>query len=202
MTEDILYRYRWQVLLLLLGLLFVGVGVFWNKASSHDNSSVEIINGSEDDAHVSGVIVVEVSGEVASPGVFELPVGSRVEDALKAADGLSGDADNGWVELSINRAAPLVDGQKIYIPQQGEGGSAKNIGGVSADDSGVLGTISNRVNVNTASVTELESLWGIGPVTAQNIIEQRPYSSVEELYEKGILKSNVWERNKDLLSVY
>lgn len=58
------------------------------------------------------------------------------------------------------------------------------------------------VNVNTATQKELEALWGIGPVTAQNIIEQRPYSTVEELLNKKILKTNVYETNKDKLSVY
>ncbi len=58
------------------------------------------------------------------------------------------------------------------------------------------------ININGASQKELESLWGIDPVTAQNIIEQRPYSSVEELLNKKILKTNVYETNKDKLTVY
>jgi len=61
---------------------------------------------------------------------------------------------------------------------------------------------SENININTASQNQLESLWGIGPVTAQNIIEQRPYSTVEELLNKKILKTNVYETNKDKLSVY
>ena len=58
------------------------------------------------------------------------------------------------------------------------------------------------ININTASQKELESLWGIGPVYAQNIIEHRPYSKVDELIEKKILKTNVYDRNKDTLTVY
>ena len=58
------------------------------------------------------------------------------------------------------------------------------------------------ININTASQKELESLWGIGPVYAQNIIEHRPYSSLEELLTKKIIKKNVHERNKEYLTIY
>ena len=195
-----MYKYRWQILLALLGILFLGVGALWSRVGMSDTSSVEIIV--DEPEAFEPEIVVEVSGEVKSPGVYEFTTGSRVNDALARAGGLTDTADTGWVEISMNRAAPLIDGQKIYVPKQGELESAKNLGGVSGSGSGVLGTISNTINVNTASATELEGAWGIGPVTAQNIIEQRPYSSVQELLDRGILKSNVYERNKDLLSVY
>src|SRR3989344_1087747 len=66
----------------------------------------------------------------------------------------------------------------------------------------ILGVLDNLININTASQSELESLWGIGPVYAQNIIEQRPYSSVEELLTKKIIKQNVYDRVKDQISVY
>jgi competence protein ComEA len=80
---------------------------------------------------------------------------------------------------------------------------------LSASNSGVDQSVSSTfkaengelININTASASELESLWGIGPVYAQNIIEHRPYSKVEELLEKKVLKENVYERNKSLLTV-
>ena len=72
-------------------------------------------------------------------------------------------------------------------------------GGVLGTD---LGGQIKPVNINSASQSELEGLWGIGPVYAQNIIEHRPYSKVEELIEKKILKTNVYDRNKETLTVY
>ena len=80
-------------------------------------------------------------------------------------------------------------GTDLYIPrigEQSEAVSATNMAGGSGGSDTVLSVSSQRVNINTASQKELEELWGIGPVTAQNIIEQRPYSSVEELLQKGI----------------
>ena len=75
---------------------------------------------------------------------------------------------------------------------------------VSEGSSGVVaGTrVTGKINVNIASATELDRLWGVGPATAEKIINGRPYSSVEELKTKKVLKSNVYERIKDEVSVY
>lgn len=194
--EELVYRFRWQALVFLLGSILVGSGILISGLVGSSDSGVEIIE--PDEAEDGAVLVVEVSGAVTEPGVYELLSGSRVDDAINAAKGFSDEVDMESVELIMNRASRLVDGQKVYVPKQGDPSSANILGG----SSGVSTTINSRVNVNTASTSELEELWGIGPKTAQNIIEQRPYSRVEELSEKGILKSNVFERNKDVLSVY
>jgi competence protein ComEA len=208
-----LYPYRWQLLFLLLGILFVSLGIFIYKGdvlsqpsieivnSSNNNNSNDSANGKEDDK----VVVVEISGSVNSPGVYELSQGSRIDDALKAANNITQEADKTWMEKFLNRAAMLVDGQKIYIPAAGEqleSPSANQQQGGVQGHSTSQNVINGIININTASKSELESLWGIGPVTAQSIIEQRIYSSVEELLSKGILKQNVYERNKDSLTVY
>jgi len=149
--------------------------------------------------------VIEVSGAVETPGVYKLSTNARVEDALIAAGGISADADRNWMEKTLNRAAKITDGQKIYIPRINEqtgGASANNATGYQSTSSVGGSDFANTVNVNTASQKELESLWGIGPVTAQNIIEQRPYSTIEELLNKKILKTNVYETNINKLSVY
>ncbi|EKD47123.1 MAG: helix-hairpin-helix DNA-binding motif-containing protein, partial [uncultured bacterium] len=66
----------------------------------------------------------------------------------------------------------------------------------------IFGVDTKLININAASQSELETLWGIGPVTAQNIIEQRPYSSVEELLSKKIIKQNVYDKIKDQIAVW
>lgn len=210
-----LHPYRWQLLFLLLGMLFISIGIFIYKGDVFSQPSIEVLNSSDnnnsesDDSAIENdsnkVIVVEISGSVNTPGVYELPLGSRIDDALKTAKDITEEADKDWMAKYLNRAAILVDGQKIYIPavgEQSEGASAiPDQGGVMGTSNGGSGA-QNSVNINTASQSQLESLWGIGPVTAQTIIEQRMYSSVEELLSKGILKKNVYERNKDVLSVY
>jgi len=200
---EILYKFRFQILFVLLGLLLVGVGLFSSKKAGwlDSSSKVEVLESSTEGQDGIGGVVVEVAGAVENPGVYQLSEGARIEDALIAAGGISADADREWMEKILNRAAKITDGQKIYIKHLEE--ESANILGVSSGSGGGLPANSEGViNINTASQKELESLWGIGPVTAQNIIEHRPYSSVEELLQKKILKTNVYETNKDRLSVY
>ncbi len=197
---------KFSILLFLVGVICLGLGVFMMRDGIFSVSDkVEIIESNTLGVSEKSDLTVEIAGAVENPGVYKLDGTSRVEDLLIASGGLSVDADRTWVEKTINRAAKLVDGQKLFIPrmdQQTEGESAKNIGGIKQYQGNQGGDDLALVNINTASQKELESLWGIGPVYAQNIIEHRPYSTVEELVKKDIIKSNVYERNKDLMTVY
>lgn len=194
--EELLFRFRWQILASLLGLVLLGAGVFW-FTNFERGEDVEVVQ--EEDA-LGGQIVAEIAGEVEKPGVYELETGARIEDLLVAAGGITESADWVWVQKNLNRAAKLADGMKIYIPKVGESGG-RSVGG---SGNQVIGTSGNQglVNVNTATQSELEALWGIGPVTAKKIIEGRPYSAVEELLTRKILKQNVYEANKDKLIIY
>ena len=202
--EDFLLRYKFQIIFVLIGAILIGFGAFLIKNETDGGSEkVEIL----EDARESETpeIIAEVAGAVENPGVYKLSSNARIEDLLIAAGGLSANADRQWMERSLNRAAKVTDGQKIYIPRTGEQTDA-----LSAKDSGVYQTISSNfgtgvsglININTASQKELESMWGIGRVYAKNIIEHRPYSSVEELLSKKIIEQNVYDRNKDKMAVY
>ena len=95
-------------------------------------------------------------------------------------------------------ATKLADGAKIFIPSVGEavnGGSALN----SSSEGIIVGAL---ININTSSQSQLESLPGIGPVTAQKIIAGRPYGSIEELLSKKIVGSKVFGQIKDKIAVY
>lgn len=180
-------KYRLQIIFLILGLILIGGGLLFAR-NVFDKPKIEIIEENGQGKRDKNIIV-EVAGSVKNPGVYKLEFGSRVEDAINIAGGISQDADTFWLETTLNRAAKLIDGQKIYIPKIGIG----------QNRSSVLGT--DLININTASQQQLESLPGIGPVTAQNIIEQRPYSTVDDLLNKHILSSSVYQKNKDKLSV-
>jgi competence protein ComEA len=202
--EDLLFRYKFQIIYILIGAILIGFGAFIIKNDTNDSSNkVEILEDTTESKNDE--LVVEVAGAVESPGVYKLSGGARVEDLLIAAGGLSADADRNWMEKSLNRASKISDGQKIYIPRVDE---QTNV--LSANNEGVYQTVSSNfggqgsglVNINSATQKELESLWGIGPVYAQNIIEHRPYSSVEELLSKKIIKQNVYDTNKDKMTVY
>ena len=103
-------------------------------------------------------VIVDVTGAVARPGVYRLPVGSRVEDAIRRAGGPSG----GAMLEAVNRAARLADGQQVVIPERGAGGAVATGG----DEEG-------PISLGTASAEQLDTIDGIGPVTAADIIEFR-----------------------------
>jgi competence protein ComEA len=120
-------------------------------------------------------VVVDVSGAVAKPGVYRLPGGSRVVDALRRAGGPTGSA----ALEAINRAARLADGQQVVVPAADAVAAAASGAGASSE--------STPISLGTATVEQLDTIDGIGPVTAQKIVEYRDeqggLASVEQLDE-------------------
>ena len=131
-------------------------------------------------ASPAGQVVVDVAGKVRRPGIVRLPVGSRVVDAVEAAGG-----PRRGVDLSpLNLARVLVDGEQVVVgvpTPSGVAASAASVPGGAGGPAGVL------VNINSAAQAELETLPGIGPVTAQAILQWRTehgsFSAVDELME-------------------
>ena len=194
---ELLYYFRLSAATFLVGLCVFGAGVFLlvSQFELVGGDGVEIV-----DAREPKSLIVEVSGAVNKPGVYELRSNARVEDALVTAGGFSKDVDMAWVERSINRASAVEDGAKIYIFRQSDTASAK--APLTPSFLSESSTSSTLVNINTASAKELEGLPGIGPVYAQNIIEHRPYSIVDDLLKTGAVKEHVYEGVKELISVY
>lgn len=125
----------------------------------------------------SGVIVVDVAGKVHRPGLYRLPSGSRVDDALQAAGGLM----PGVNEAAVNRAARISDGQQIVVGQA----AAVPVAGGSAGGGSSGGGVAGPININNASLTELQQLPGVGPVLAQHILDWRTehgaFASIDQL---------------------
>jgi competence protein ComEA len=123
----------------------------------------------------SGQLHVHAAGAVAQPGVVTVPGGSRVTDVIAAAGGPATDAD---VD-QINLAAPVTDGERVYIPHKGETVAALGTAGGAAAAAGAI------VNLNDADETALETLPGVGPSTAQAILDYRTqhgrFRSVDDL---------------------
>jgi competence protein ComEA len=136
-------------------------------------------------------IKVDISGAVLTPGVYELPSDARVEQVIEAAGGLTMDADPKYISKSLNLAQRVSDGLKIYIPPVGESGG---VAGASTESEGVI-------SLNDSSLSTLEKLPGVGPATAQKIIDGRPYSSIEDLLIKKVIGRGVYEKIKDKVSI-
>ena len=134
------------------------------------------VGGEVSISHTGADLIVDVAGAVARPGVYRLPGGSRVVDALQRAGGPTADAE---LE-AINRAARLMDGQQVVVPARGPAGTAI-VGGPSASSE------TGPISLGSATVEQLETIDGIGPVTAQKIVEYRDeqggLASVEQLDE-------------------
>ena len=193
-------------LLLALGLfgliLFIyGLIALLGSASNKSDLTFEPAKSASDSAQLASNIVVDVEGAVVKPGIYTLSQGARVQEALVLALGLSEKADRNWVEKNLNLAAKLSDGTKIYIPRLGEtqNGTTNVVQGVSSGTD-VVGS-NALINVNNASVAELDTLPGVGPATAQKIIGNRPYATVDELLSKKSVNSKVFSQIKDKVSV-
>ena len=137
-------------------------------------------------------VVVHVVGQVARPGVVQLPAGARVTDAIAAAGGATSEAD-----LSVvNLARVLVDGEQVVVPRPGETTVAAGHASAAPDA---------PLDLNAATVADLDALPGIGPVLAQRILDWRAahgrFSDVEELAEVSGIGPSVLARLRDLVRV-
>ena len=141
-------------------------------------------------------VVVYITGAVPRPGVYALPKDARIQDAISAAGGFLAEAD----KSQINLAAVLEDGEKLEVPYI-EGASP--VIGTPVPE--VETSTSEVININTASIAELDTLPGIGPTTAQKIIDYReqngPFLNTEDIINVPGIGPGTYERIKDLITV-
>lgn len=155
-----------------------------------------------EDAAATFPIVVEIRGAVESPGVYELPAGARVVDAVDQAGGFAANADLS----TVNLARRLRDGEAIafqeipVVPVTTPDDSPRTTGAKDSE-----GESAGPINVNRATVDELIALPGIGEVTAQRIVDFReehgPYRSIDDLVHVQGISTNTIENLRDLVTV-
>lgn len=181
--------YKKSLLILFCIALFASISTFYYLYTQEDttpiianNTQTQTQNNQEDTT-----ITVYVSGEVNSPGLIELPSDSRIADAIKACGDFTPLAD----KTKINLAQKVTDGMQIQVdsrtPVNNSSESINNANSNNSNDN----SSSNLININTATKEELDTLPGIGPVTAQKIIDYRQehgnFSSIEDIKNvKGI----------------
>ena len=151
----------------------VVVGIVQSRATSPEVVPLADASGVAGEDVSAGVLYVHVSGAVARPGLYRLEGGARLVDAVAAAGGFADDAD----DAGVNLARPISDGEQIVVPVVGQAPPVASGSGGTAGDA--------RVNLNTATVAELDTLPRVGPAIAQRIIDWRDangrFAAVEDL---------------------
>ncbi len=151
-------------------------------------------NLTPDPTSTPNLIRVHVTGSVNVPGVYTLPENARMEDAIQAAGGLQEEAD----PQSLNLAAALEDGQRLYIPP------AQDLT-LTTDDRGLSIETSPMVNINTAGFAELDNLPGIGEVKAQAILDYRQknglFTALEDLMKVEGISQSLFEKLEGLITL-
>lgn len=201
--EDFLNKYKILIIVGVVGTVLLVGGIISSgiipktfiKSSKqqYPQASVVNVNGAKTFVEVK----VDVSGAVVSPGVYALPIDSRVEDALKLAGGVTKEADPVYVSRTINLAQKVADGMKIYVPSASEKPQS-----VSSSVQGSSSTTQSLININEANLADLDKLSGVGAVTAQKIIDNRPYAGIEELVTKKAVSRSVYEKIKAQISTW
>lgn len=185
---------RLLFIIILIGAIVAIVSLFRGILMDAPVQIEYLSGGNLESSELNSKIFVDIEGAVIKQGVYELSEGSRIKDVLIMAGGFTDKADRDFCEKNINMAELLKDGQKIYIPYTQDTDTQQGYFEASV--------ASKKISINSASVTELDTLWGIGSTRAESIVKNRPYQSIDELVTKGVLTKSLVDRNRDLLSVY
>ncbi len=211
-------QYKLPILLGAVSVVCIGVSLVLLVKSSQNDQPIEFTHsgGSEGISNQASqsanlkLITLDIEGAVARPGITTVAIDARVEDAITAAGGMLSNADTDYVAKNLNRAMKVSDGMKIYIPTVDEtsynGDCATKTGNVAQScavvaTSGMASQNSAYISVNMASKDELDSLPGVGPITAQKIIDNRPYGSLDDLVGKKAIGPSLLEKLKNSLSL-
>ena len=210
------------IAIILIILVVIAYYYFYLRDTTEEISNQDLeVNNTQENNQTNETIVVHVSGAVNIEGIVELDSGSRIANAIEKAGGIKENADM----TDINLAYPLEDGMKIYIPTKEETEAYKNnentpaesyvtasSGGVNSKEatnskqsSSTSDTTSKKVNINTATQEELDTLPGIGPSIASKIIDYREqngkFNSIEEIKEVSGIGEAKYEKIKDSITI-
>jgi competence protein ComEA len=184
-------QYKYPLILCFLGVVLILGGLFSsNIFQKSENYPAKSVMGSSN-AQIT-TLKVDVSGAINKPGVYTFKMGDRIEDAIREAGGFREDVNKIYITKTLNLSQKLSDGMKLYLPYDGD----------------IYTSLSNDINsnskigINSGSSSQLESLPGVGPVTAQKIIQNRPYNKIEDLVNKKVVGTAVYTKIKDLIEVY
>ena len=166
-------------------------------AASKNSSTEKEVKEEKEEPVEQDLITVDVKGAVKSPGIYDLPIGSRVNDAVQKAGGLTEQADS----KALNLAQKVSDEALVYVPTKGEEAASQQTGSGAASST----SKEKKVNLNKASMEELKQVKGLGGKRAQDIIDHREsngkFKSVDELKKVSGIGAKTIENLKDYVTV-
>ena len=208
--KPIMTRYKSEALLLSCALLIciISAVLFFQQKNNENSVPLVSIKNETHTIRQKQTITIDVSGAVKNPFVYAFNSQARIIDAIQKAGGLTEDADEAFVKRNVNYARILNDQEKIYIPFLSD-----TTNGYVLENKRIIDytqpNISTRqsedvskMNINAASILELDQLPGIGKVQGEAIFNGRPYSAIEDLVKNNVIKQSVFDKIKNQISVY
>ena len=197
--NNLVERYRPYIAMLFL-FSIVLAGTIW-VLRRPEPPALTIVTPTPRPTATLAALVVDVRGAVAKPGVYTLPAGSRVQDALAQAGDLLPNAET----RSFNLARKLNDGEQIYVPLIGEATAVPPSVGKGVQSTSATKTPIGKININTATLEGLDELPGIGPAIGQRIIDYRnengAFRQIEDLKKVRGIGDSVLGQIKDLITL-
>lgn len=212
-TKKIFKKHGFELFLIILSFIFFSITffVYLKTINQEKTTQEEIINEEKENSeNYPRFVFIDVSGAVKKPGLYKLNQGSRLKEAVDKAGGLNEQVDTVFFQRNFNLAQIINDQEKIYIPTVEEvnlglvEGKIITYQTVNLTENKINNSTTEEndlININSASAEELDQLPGVGPVTAQKIIDNRPYQSLEELLNKKVVNKSVYEKIKNQISL-
>ncbi len=207
LAKELIERYQGPIVGLLIGVFLMGifgVGILFFTRQKEpiviEQSEKENVLGETGEGEPVKKIFVDIAGAVNLANVYELSEGCRLQKVIERAGGFADDADQEYIAKNLNMAQIMEDGEKIYIPKEGEVAVDSGAGNETGQGS-VAGEVAGKININTASSSQLETLPGVGPAYAKKIIDGRPYKNIEDIQKVSGIGVKTFEKLKDKIRV-
>ncbi|MFH0979761.1 MAG: helix-hairpin-helix domain-containing protein [Candidatus Roizmanbacteria bacterium] len=202
-----LKKYRVEAVLLTIAFLIAVVSLLIYLNTYQNETEEEIITNPVSQTNPTKIFV-DISGSVNKPDLYEASNDTRLKEIIKKAGDLSGDADKSFFARNFNLARIVSDQEKIYIPSVWEVNNGyfvenqQTLNYISQTNNySLVNNDSSLINLNSATIEQLDTLPGVGKITAQKIIDNRPFGALQELIDKKIVNKTVFENIKGLVVI-